>query len=643
MKIKNIILSLLLILVLTQQGFSQKSKVAAADKKYENNYYVDAIATYERIANKGYKDEKMFLKLGNAYYFNAELPKAEKWYSELFNMNKEQEPEVYYRYSQCLKSIGKYDKANEMLELFNSKSVNDNRAKLYVANKNYLDEIKANSGHFKVEDAGINSENSDFGSAILGSKLIFASARQVKGGSNKVYNQTNESFTDIYESEIGADGKLSAPIQFGGKGINTKFHESSPVFTNDGKTVYFTRNNFIDGKRGKIEKNIMVLKLYKASLENDSWGKVEELSINSNNYNIANPTLSTDNKTLYFASDMPGTLGQSDLFKVEINNDGSVGKPVNLGNTINTEGRESFPFIASDNKLYFSSDGRPGLGGFDIFVSKIEGDGTFKQVENLGAPINGPQDDFGFTIQNNEKGFFTSNRNGGIGGDDIYKFTPIVCEQKIEGIITDSESKQILPNVKVSLFNEKFELKKTSMSDNKGHYNFNVECGKKYFVRAEITDYVTKETPITTSKTGGSTNLPVAIEKAGCKLVVGGDLAKCFGIKVIYFDLNEAVITKEAAFELEKILDVMKQNPSIKIDIRSHTDSRQTANYNQILSDKRAKATIDWLVKNGVDIARLTGKGYGESQLINKCSDDVQCTDEEHQANRRSEFIVTAI
>jgi outer membrane protein OmpA-like peptidoglycan-associated protein len=386
----------------------------------------------------------------------------------------------------------------------------------------------------------------------------------------------------------------------------------------------------------------MVLKLYRATLENDVWGNVTELSINSNVYNVANPALSEDNKTLYFASDMPGTLGQSDLFKATINADGSLGTPVNLGSAINTEGRESFPFVSADNKLYFATDGRPGLGGFDIFVSKIETDGSLKAVENVGAPINGPQDDFGLSIQSNGKGFFTSNRTGGIGSDDIYKVAEIQCKQKVEGVITDSETNQILANVKVTLFNEKFEPLKESKSDDKGNYSFDAECGKKYYVRTELADYVTKETAVIVNKTDGTTNVAIAIEKTGCKLVVGGDLAKCFGIKVIYFDLNKAVVTKEAAFELEKILDVLKQNPKIKIDVRSHTDSRQSAKYNQTLSDNRANATINWLVKNGVEASRLSGKGYGESQLVNKCADGVECTEEEHQANRRAEFIVVA-
>lgn len=643
MKIKNITYSTLLIVFFLQLGYSQKSKVAAADKKYDSYSYVDAIKTYERVAEKGYKDEKMFQKLGNAYYFNAELQKAAKWYGELFTLNANQEPEYFYRYSQSLKSIGQYDKANLMLEQFNKKSGNDNRAKLYANNKNYLEEIKANSGHYTITNAEINSEFSDYGSALLGNKLVFASSRPNEGGSNKVFKQTNESFTDLLATEVAADEKLGTPTPFGGKEINSKFHESSPVFSKDGKTVYFTRNNFLDGKKGKDATRTMLLKIYKAKLEGDSWGAVTELSFNSNNYNVAHPALSPDNKTLYFASDMPGTLGQSDIFKVAINADGTFGTPVNLGNTINTEGRESFPFISEENKLYFASDGRPGLGGLDIFSSKIEANGSFKVVENIGTPINSSQDDFALIIDTKNKGFFSSNRTGGKGFDDIYLFTKIICKQKLEGIITDIESSQMLSNVKVSLFNEKFELLKETISNDKGLYSFEVECGKNYYVRTELIDYVTKESTISVGTQDGVTNLAIAIEKAACKVVVGGDLAKCFGIKVIYFDLDKSLITDKAVFELEKILDVLKQNPKMKIDVRSHTDSRQTAKYNQLLSDKRAKATVAWLVKNGIEANRLSGKGYGESQLLNNCSDNVKCTEEEHQINRRSEFIVVAI
>ncbi|CAM4151979.1 OmpA family protein [Flavobacterium sinopsychrotolerans] len=647
MKIRNVFYSYsTVLLLLTLSGYSQKAKVASADKKYENYSYVDAISTYEHVALKGYKDEKMFQKLGNAYYFTADLVKAEKWYTELFAMNQDQEPEYYYRYSQTLKAVDNYAKADTMLEEFNKRSGNDQRGKLYVEQKNYLEDIKANSGRFEVADAGINSEYSDYGSSFLNNNLVFASARDTGGVAKKVFKWNNESFTNLYFTTIKPDGEMGKVERFDKK-INSKFHESTPVFTQDGKTMYFTRNNYLEGKKQKSSKRIVLLKLYKATLEAGKWENVIELPFNSNEYSVAHPALSLDEKTLYFASDMPGTLGQSDLFSVSILSEDSYGTPKNLGKTINTEGRETFPFIATDNELYFASDGRPGLGGLDIFVSKIGESDFLGEVQNVGSPINGPQDDFAFLINSkNRNGFFTSNREGGNGYDDIYRFTELrklTCEQMLAGIITDQETGIQLSDAKVSLFDDEFKFIKESSSDEKGRYNFEAVCGKTYYVRAEKLAYETKEAKVSIRNRTGKTELSLELEKRIKEVGVGTDLAKTLNIPIIYFDLDKSVIRKDAAFELEKILSVMQSNPKMKIDIRSHTDSRQTNKYNEKLSDRRAKATVEWLIKNGISSDRLTGKGYGESQLVNKCADGVKCTEEEHQVNRRSEFIIVTM
>jgi outer membrane protein OmpA-like peptidoglycan-associated protein len=646
MKINTLIYSTILSL-LVQQGYAQKAKVASADKQYDRYSYIDATATYERVAQKGYKDEKMFQKLGNAYYFNAELEKAGKWYGELFAMNQDQEAEYCYRYSQCLKAIGNYGQADKMLAAFNAKSGNDKRAQLYASHKNYLEEIKANSGRFNIADAGINSEFSDYGSSFSGNKLVFASARDTGGVSKKVFKWTNESFTNLYSSEVKKDGTLGQPERFDKK-INSKFHESTPVFTQDGKTMYFTRNNYLDGKKGKDSKLVTLLKLYKAEQNKEGeWDNLVALPFNSNNYSVAHPALSIDEKTLYFASDMPGTLGQSDLFKVTINQDGTYGTPQNLGNTVNTEGRETFPFISNNNELYFASDGRPGLGGLDVYVGKIEKDNSIIDIQNVGAPINGSDDDFAFLIDSKSKnGFFTSNRAGGKGFDDIYKFTEtrkLACEQSVSGIITNRETAKILPDTKMSLFDEKFQLLKEGVSDANGNYSFEVVCGKTYFVRAEKLDYETKEETINISKTSGKSELNLALEQRIKQISVGTDLAKTLGIPIIYFNLDKSFIRKDAAFDLAKVLAVMQEYPKMKIDIRSHTDCRQTAKYNEALSDRRAKSTMAWLIKNGIEASRLTAKGYGETQLVNKCADGVECTEAEHQANRRSEFIIISM
>ena len=646
MKINTLIYSTILSL-LTLQGYTQKAKVAAADKQYDRYAYVDAIATYERVAQKGYKDEKMFQKLGNAYYFNAELAKAGKWYTELFKMNPNQEAEYCYRYSQCLKAEGDYSQADKMLGEFNKKSGNDQRAQLNQEHKNYLEEIKANSGRFNIADAGINSGFSDYGSSFSGNKLVFASARDTGGVSKNIFKWTNQSFTNLYSAEVKQDGNLGQPERFSKK-INSKFHESTPVFTRDGKTMYFTRNNYLDGKKGKDNKRVTLLKLYKATLNKEwEWGNVVALPFNSNNYSIAHPALSVDDKILYFASDMPGTIGQSDLFKVTINKDGSYGTPENLGKSVNTEGRETFPFISNENELYFASDGRPGLGGLDIYEGKIEKDNSITDIQNLGAPVNSPDDDFAFLIDSKSRnGFFSSNRLGGEGYDDIYKFTEIrklACEQRLIVTITDKETSKVVPDTKLSLFDEKFQLLKEGVSDANGNHSFEVLCGKTYFVRAEKQAYETKEGTVNINKTSGKSELNLAIEKRIKPIGIGSDLAKTLGIPMIYFDLDKSFIRKDAAFELAKVLAVMQEYPKMKIDIRSHTDSRQTAQYNEDLSERRAKSTRAWLIKNGAEASRLTAKGYGETQLINKCYDGVSCTEEEHQANRRSEFIIISM
>lgn len=627
-------------------GYSQKAKLAEADKQFDQYAYVDAITIYERVAEKGYKEEQLFQKLGNANYFNAKLENAAKWYGELFKMNSVQESEYYYRYSQALKSIGDYNNADTMLEQFNVKSGNDQRAKLYLTHKNYLEEIEANSGRFDVSNAGINSELSDFGSSFFHNKVIFSSSRETRGISKKISKRTNQPFTNLFGSERYADGTLAEP-QFFGDIINDKFNESTPVFTKDGNTMYFTRNNYLDGKRGEDDQKSTLLKIYKATLEGGKWSNIVELAFNSDQYSIAHPALSTDEKTLYFASDMPGTIGQSDLYKVAIKDDGSFGKPENLGKTINTEGKETFPFISEENELYFASDGRPGLGGLDIFVSKLGKDNVFKEIQNVGAPVNGPQDDFAFIIDSkSRKGFFTSNRDGGKGFDDIYRFTEnlkLDCNQELTGIITDQETGEVLTDFKVSLFDENFQLVTEYSVQGKGLYRFDVICGRNYHVRAQKIKFETTENNVTIGKTIGKTYLNLALERRIKPIGVGTDLAKTVNISIIYFDLDKWNIRQDAAFQLEKVVEVMKQFPTIKIEVRSFTDSRQSAQYNLNLSNKRAKATMQWLIKEGIEASRLTCKGYGETQLVNACSDGVNCTEEEHQANRRSEFIIMSM
>ncbi len=648
MKIKNSIQ--ICLLVLTFFGYSQEVQLKKANSNYENFQYVDAIKTYEKVAKKGYKSVELFSKLGDSYYFQSKLREANYWYNDLFLLNEKLNSEYYFRYAQTLKAVGDYKKADAMMALFNEANTSDVRAMLSKEQYDYLEEIKNNSGRYNIQNAGINSEFSDYGTSFYKNTLVFTSARDTGGVFVKKHSWTNQSYTNIYSSIITDNGNLSEPEKFSKK-INSKYHESTPVFTNDGMTMYFTRNNFLNGKKGRDSNKGILLKLYKATKNGEEWGNVSELPFNSNEYSCAHPALSPDEKTLYFSSNMPGTKGMSDIYKVAILDDGTFGKPVNLGDKINTEARETFPFISNKNELYFASDGHPGLGGLDVFITQIKEDGTYGKVKNVGEPVNSNFDDFSFIIDTASKnGFFSSNREkNSLGYDDIYKCTETIpvpkdCQQNLKGVVVDSRTQVPIEGVKVVMFDINYLKLGEEITDIEGKFDFgSVDCGNKFRIVPEQKDYATVENMVIITKESDMKDLKISMTPKLQPITVGRDLRRTLGIEIIYFDLDKANIRKDAEVELAKILEVMKQYPSMEIDVRSHTDSRQTKGYNLALSDKRVKSTIKWLVANGVEAKRLTGRGYGESQLVNKCADDIPCTEEEHQANRRSEFIITKL
>ncbi|MFI0426713.1 MAG: carboxypeptidase regulatory-like domain-containing protein [Flavobacterium sp.] len=628
-------------------SYAQKAKLASADRKYDQYAYIDAIEIYKKVAEKGHKSADLFKKLGNSYYFNSELKEANKWYSELFALGEEIESEYYFRYAHTLKAIGDYKKADEYLDKFAKKASTENRAQIIEKNKDYLTEIKMNSGRYKIETAGINSEFSDYGSSFYKDEFVFATARDSGGSAVVSHKWTNKKFLNLYSAKVNAEGMLTDPKPFE-KMINSKYNESTATFTKDGKTMYFTRNNYADGKIKANSNKVTLLKLYKATFEGGKWGKVTELPFNSNDYSCAHPALSVDDKTLYFASDMPGSIGQSDIFKVAISDDGTFGTPENMGKEINTESRESFPFVSDKNELFFASDGHLGLGGLDIFSVKFNSDGTNTGVFNLGAPINSSFDDFAYIIDSESKnGFFSSNRDGGLGSDDIYKFKEIIplkynMVETIEGTIVEEDTKEIVSDAKITLLDEQMNPIETVYTDAKGNYKINnLKTDKNYRVRVERKDYETVEEPFVTGSGMSNDISNIKIGKKVKKVTLGSDLAKTFGIQNVYFDLDDDSINSQAELELEKILQVLIDNPTMCLEVQSHTDSRQTHEYNQRLSDRRVKSTIKWLKMNGIAPNRLSGKGFGETQLANHCEDGVECSEAEHSANRRSQFIIT--
>ena len=628
-----------------------EKELEKANEMYKNFAYVDAIRIYESIAKKGFVNQEMLESLGNSYYYNAEYKKALPWYKQLFENPKYKiKPEYYYRYAQVLKSVGKYNDADKMMAKFAELTDDkDTRAVLFEENKDYQEVIQANSGRFKLNPIALNTEYSEYGPTFYGDKIVFAAATSGKASKGGVSQWTGEGFYDLYVADRNKQ-KLSNKKPLSSV-INTKFNESTAVFTKDGKTVYFTRNNYVNKRLGTDKENTILLKILRATKDsNGEWGNVVEVPFNSDQYNVAHPALSPDEKYLYFASDMAGTLGGSDIFRVEILGGNKYGKPENLGNVINTSGRESFPFISKNNVMYYSSDGFPGLGGLDIFAVKFYDNGTTSKTINIGRPGNSADDDFCFIMDSDSKiGFLTSNRPGGKGKDDIYSFfeekpLPFDCQKMLKGVLKDAKTNDVIVDGLIVLSDRTMKEVAKQKTKEDGSFAFNeVDCKELYYyLRGEKEKYETAEVKVSTDKEG-ETYYEMLLKPREVAISKNTDLAKVFDIKEIYFDLNKSDIRPDAAVELAKIVEVMKEYPKMKIDIRSHTDSRASDAYNLALSDRRAKSTLEWIVKQGIERKRLTAKGYGETRLVNGCSNGVPCTEEEHQANRRSEFIVVSM
>lgn len=630
---------LIVFLLCSLTSFSQKE--IKANNNYDKLAYIDAIDIYEGVAEKGYKSKDLFQNLGNAYYFNGLLDKAKGWYDKLFDLNVDVEPEYYFRYSQSLKSVKDYNKADKMMEKF-FELTNDYRGEMYIKNKMYLTEIVDQLDKYKIEDAGINSKDSDYGSYFFNKKMYFVTSRKPTKLKRNIDKWTNQNYSNLMSVEF--DSNLRAVyIDEETDEINTKYHESSLVFTKDGETVYFTRNNFNNGKVGYDKDKTVLLKIYKATLKNKKWSKITELPFNSNNYNVAHPTLSSDGKFLYFSSDMPGGYGSSDLYRVAINEDGTFGLPENLGSKINTKSRETFPYINQEDVLYFASDGHLGIGGLDLFKSKKDDLGNYSQFENLGRPINSEKDDFGYSKSPFDNvSFFTSNRDGGQGFDDIYKLTEIPKPDtfKSDFIVLDALNLSPIAASKISIFDSNYNLIKELNADEKGEFTLdNLRKDREYIIKVESEKYFTTEKRFKGSELKEEEKNEILMNPKIIEIEPGDDLLKSLGVN-IYFDLDQYFIRPDAEVELAKIIDVMIKYPQLKVHIKSHTDSRQTEAYNMRLSNFRAKSTMSYMIKKGVAKERLTAKGYGETELLNECTDGVPCSREQHQLNRRSEFIV---
>ena len=680
---KKIITSIILLCAITcsfAQSLDKKSSTPRADKLFKRMWYKEAAALYEREfdklnkvkSNKGTEDYiRLLKKAGDSYYFNTDMENAYRWYDILISDNYSKvDAEYIFRFANTLEGIGKYKESKQWMKEFAKRTKDkDDRSAKFNQEEKTIEDVLNIEPHFTLHNVSVNTEYSDFGTAYYKDKLIYSSAIDSSNFHTRIYEWNKQPFLNMYVGEMNEiESNVQKIDEFSDK-LNTKYHEATLAFSPDEKKVYFTRNNY-DGKLRRDGEGTNHLKLYSADLVGDDhdevssvWRNVKELPFNSEDYSVGHPTISSDGKLLYFVSDMPGSIGATDIFVVdildnnEINEENSSGfsKPRNLGPSINTAGREMFPYI-TDTTLYFASDGHLGLGGLDVFESQLD-EQNFLVPVNLGAPLNSKLDDFAFIIKEEEnKGFVSSNRTTGKGDDDIYSFVrlpyegrkqPIpvakICDQAIKGYVSNNITGERISNVTMTLFDETGKELEKTQTDISGAYVFKntLPCSTKYKVEAAKIGYGSKNKPVLTLDVTGETIVPLGLETLNELIVEENGLLK-IKIGIIYFNLNKSFIRNDASIELNKIVVLMKQYPNMHIKIESHTDVRNTDAYNLSLSDRRAKSTRDYIISQAIESNRIESAiGYGETQLINRCKNGVVCSEAEHQMNRRSEFIIT--
>ncbi len=641
------ILFLFSLLFCITSGLAQQRQLKKADRLFADMAYVDAAQAYEEyLAEESAPSTETITKVADSYYYTGNNGSALRWYTKLHAVLADNLDETHFnRYIQTIRAAEDYEKADELLKKRLEARGDQAMIDRFIKQRAYLDSINAAPSNYTVSNLASNSDKADFGTAFYGNRIVFASSRDTAKIGGKIYSWNEQPYLELYVADRNAeDGSLFNEQKFLPK-AQSQYHNATVSFMPDLKTVYYSVNivkpndKLITDKGGTGN-----LEIIKGNIEEEKLSKVEKLSFNSEEYSVGHPAVSADGKWLYFVSDMPGGFGDTDIYVAQIFDDGKVGEPKNIGNTINTSGREMFPFI-NDSILYFSSDGHYGLGGLDIFESTLVKDKGFSEPKNLGKPVNSNVDDFSYIIDKDKKyGYFSSNRKGGKGDDDIYYFTrqEPVCNQIVSGKVTNLKYKVPINEADIKVYDEFGDVITSVKTKEDGTYSIEVPCGSKIKVEASKPNHTTASKELETNKKPNIETKDVDFELSNYDdLVKKEDNVEKVDINPIYFDFDKWDITPQAAEELEKVVYIMKNFPAIVIKIESHTDSRGKDAYNLRLSDNRAQSTYKYIISRGINAARIESvKGYGETQLRNKCSNGVPCTEEEHALNRRSDFII---
>ncbi|WP_228236642.1 OmpA family protein [Allomuricauda sp. M10] len=621
-----------------KEGIADKL-IEKGNEYFDKMWYAEAARIYDIVLEKSEAKHTLSLlsNAGDSHYYSGNMEKSFKWYNELYELYTDEIPEdTFFKYTQTLKGTGKYRRAATLTKLYYNKDQEDLREAAMAKPLSWKGATSV-----KVKNLSINSPYSDFSPMYHnGSEIVYASAKDSSVLTTRRYKWTNQPFLDLYVAKTkNEEGALSAPRKFSKK-VNTKYHEASMAFSPDQKTIYFTRNNY--GKKLKRGENgINHLKIYRSQLVGGEWTVAEELPFNSDEYSTGHPSISPDGHKMYFVSDRPGGFGQTDIYVVDILENGGFSEPENLGRSVNTAAKEMFPYI-TDNALYFSSNRAMGFGNLDVYKSDVK-DGMFSVGINLGEPINSNRDDFSYIIDaSGEKGYFASNRTGGKGDDDIYSFQYTLNLNAVTGLVQDAETGEIMEGAKVALLDTDGRLLAETITDASGTYTFkNLDPLAEYGVISKSEGYLDDHISF---KTRENENIEVTqLLKKLSKIMDGEKVKKPFEPNAVHFAFDSFKINPEAAVELDKLVAVLKEDTNLALKIESHTDAIGSNAYNKYLSDRRAKATRDYIVSEGIDPSRiLSAIGYGEERLLNDCSDGKPCPPDKQLMNRRSEFILVS-
>lgn len=616
---------LLLVIVLASpaRSFAQMS---SGDKAFEVQNYFLAIDSYKKAIKSKEKKALATFKVAECYRLMNDNKLAESWYARAIKAGYE-EPELYLNYAGVLRGMEKYDDAIEQYNTYLGLNPTDSRAKWLLESCKLAKTWMNTPSRYEVNNMKVfNSRQSDYALALYKNNGVILSSTREEATGKKLYGRIGEDFSDLFESTVDRRGKWGK-LQVLQGDVNTAFNEGTATVNKTGTIMYFTR---CSSKTGEC-------KIYMSRKAGNNWGKAEVIELFGDTVNVGQPSLSKDQKKLYFVADnAPGGQGGKDIWFMNKSRGDSWDEPINLGPQINTEFDEMFPYIhEDDNTLYFASDGHPGMGGLDVFYS--DGSGTeWSQPVNLKFPINSGADDFAFIANaRKDKGFLSTNRPGGRGSDDIWQWVLTPLQFNLSGQVYDDSTRRALSGAEVKLIFVEDKSYIEAITDNRGMYTFKLREGVDYKIEVTRKEYFGDDTTLTTKGFDVSKDFVINIP---LKAVPIEEVT----LNDILYDFNSDKLTPKSKENLKVLIAMMKKSENLVIAINSHTDSRGSDEYNLDLSQRRAQSVVNYLIENGIDSVRLQAKGFGESQLLNRCKNGVNCSDEEHQLNRRTTFKVVS-